>query len=246
MNEQENPKIFRSTKKIKLDLAAAGEIVPTICEQCGEPFDAINSGMGVLPFCDDCQTERIAQYELNEKEGEQAEARTRFNAICPVIFRETRTDFAGYPITKDREVLSWDGRRTGLLLHGETRKSKSRIMWRLIEKLIVEDLRDVLVFKAGQLETEMFEAYRNKNIWAFKCAFQCADVVAIDDFGKEKFTDRFQNFVFTTFNDRFEAGKPIIMTTNHVGNYLSQQFTDEAAGPPFVARLREFCQPIRF
>ena len=223
-----------------------GDVIPSICEQCGEPFDAMVLFGTPFPFCDDCNSQRLKRWEEKQIEEKRKSAKIAFERICPLIYRETRTDHPEFPRRKDEQAQQWQPGPKGLVLFGPTRKGKSRVLWRLIQRLMTEDLLEVLTFRAGQLEGALFEAYRTRNLGDFQERFQSAPVVSIDDFGKEKFTDRFQAFIFQAFNDRFEARKPILLTTNFEGDDLHRRFEDQTQGEPFVARLREFCDAIYF
>ena len=60
------------------------------------------------------------------------------------------------------------------------------------------------------------------------------------------FTERFETFVFGALNERFEDGKPVLLTTNFTGETLATRFVDPEKAVPLMERLREFCLPVCF
>jgi DNA replication protein DnaC len=72
-----------------------------------------------------------------------------------------------------------------------------------------------------------------------------APVVFLDDVGKCRLTERGEAELFGLVENRTANGKPIIATTNFVGDSLANTMRGET-GQPLVRRLREFCDCIAF
>lgn len=91
-------------------------------------------------------------------------------------------------------------------------------------------------FDGSHTEAEVLKAYTD------------ADLLIIDDLGKEQCTDWAISQLFTIVNNRYEDCKPIIITANYAIEELEQAlvpkgFTDDKA-KAIVSRLRETCDPV--
>ena len=72
-----------------------------------------------------------------------------------------------------------------------------------------------------------------------------ADVVLLDDLGKEKLTERCEVELFNLIEERSQHCRPVIVTTNANGQTLEDRFDDDRSGP-FLRRVREFCDSVPF
>ena len=63
--------------------------------------------------------------------------------------------------------------------------------------------------------------------------------------GSEKFTPRCETELFNLIEERSQHLRPLIVTTNTVGDSLEDKLSDDRAGP-FLRRIREFCEPVAF
>ena len=75
-------------------------------------------------------------------------------------------------------------------------------------------------------------------------------VLVMDDLGKERPTEWALEQLFSIINMRYDAAKPIIVTTNYGGNDLVKRLTpkgetDDTTARAIVDRLREMCVVIK-
>ncbi|MEN8716327.1 MAG: ATP-binding protein [Verrucomicrobiales bacterium] len=72
-----------------------------------------------------------------------------------------------------------------------------------------------------------------------------ADLLFIDDLGKEKMTDRVEADLFHVIEQRRRFQKPVFVTVNSDGTALASRMSDDG-GAPIINRLREdVCEFIR-
>ena len=74
--------------------------------------------------------------------------------------------------------------------------------------------------------------------------FQTCDLLILDDFGMERRSDYARKQVFNIINERYQAQKPLIVTTNLSLNELIHP-TDMAENRTY-SRVREMCVPVCF
>lgn len=69
-----------------------------------------------------------------------------------------------------------------------------------------------------------------------------APFIVLDDFGKEKITDRIASDLFALIDDRTSNRRPTLITTNLNGAALEDRLShsDPELAAALVARLREF------
>lgn len=76
---------------------------------------------------------------------------------------------------------------------------------------------------------------------------QC-DLLIIDDLGKEQCTDWSMSILYSIINDRYEAMRPMIITTNFGSRDLIHTLTPKGYGSQkieaIISRLREVCKSI--
>ena len=153
------------------------------------------------------------------------------------------------------QVLNWQYNAkspNGLIIYGESGVGKTRTLTTLLKKLIVRDLIGVAntslkVFYAGELERYIMQSFTKCDNYD-KAISMLSNVglLVIDDFGKEKFTERFEVAVFSIFENRISNLKPTIFTTNFVGEAFQKRFTSTEQFFPFYRRIKEFNNAIYF
>ncbi|MDE1170898.1 MAG: ATP-binding protein [Verrucomicrobium sp.] len=165
--------------------------------------------------------------------------------LCPPAFQET--DRARLRADLVDKVLSWQMGPTGLVLYGDTGGGKTRTLWLLLRRLVVDEAIHVRVLSAFDFSAEASDAYRNGTEKAFVSTLAgSVGVLVIDDLGKAKITARVAEALFEIVDRRTAAGRPLIVTTNDVGERLKERFEDQNAAEPLLRRLREFCAAINF
>jgi len=194
-------------------------------------------------FCPNCrpiiQTERAEQARL--------ERLAEWPRFCPPLYLEH--DSAKYPVASKPKlagVLKWQYGAKGLLLHGESGTGKTRCAWQLIRRLYIEENRRVIPFDAVSFShaiTKHFGPDGDGEKWLEKIIN--VPIVLFDDFGKARLTERGEAEVFGIVEVRMAHCRPMILTTNFVGETLAACFRDDV-GRALVRRLRDCCECIAF
>lgn len=147
---------------------------------------------------------------------------------------------SGYAKNFD-SVLS--SNRNGLFITGECGVGKSHLAFAVANSLIKKGysviamtMIDLLLklkssFKSEiQTEEEILKIYED-----------CV-LLVIDDLGKEKPTEWALQMIYTIVDRRYNAKKPIIVTSNFNASELIKKFGDTSIGKAIVDRLFEICQ----
>lgn len=224
------------------------------CKFCGgkffyEPVEGMPYDL-TPTVCDPCDEN---QRTLAKVEAE-SERRRIFRTLCPPAFLETDPNHKGMPTAqRQAQILNWKYGPKGLVVHGQTRRGKSRLVWLLLKRLIVTDRKTVEPMSAIVFSNSSSWSWMNGPDVAadWRDRLVAADVLFIDDIGKEKLTERASADLFDVFDTRCSNLKPTIFTTNFLGDELPSRFCgdedlrpDQQRGPAFVARMREFCMGV--
>lgn len=216
------------------------------CKNCGTEFNAPDDPVlnRFTPFCPKCATERREADAKTEQARLDRERESRWHSLCPPAYRDTVIEKLPNP-NKATEILSWNYGATGLLLHGKTRKGKSRCAWLLVRKVFEagKSIR-VLDSMAGfQYGAAFANSGREAQEWVdVRC--RCG-LLFFDDVFKVKLTDSFEAAVFAIVDYRLSHQLPILATLNDTGDTLAARMSSDR-GEAFVARLKEMCQVIQF
>lgn len=199
------------------------------CQRCNAERYVPGEGRTGLEICKPCKT---------------SDSEALYLKLCPEEYQDT--DPARLPLAQYEKAMQWKMNPKGLLLTGVTGKGKTRIVWKLIEKLIKENhLRGLQVFSSTGFGHELGKAYKNEVAEEWIESIWKAPLVVFDDLGKSKFTDRVETELFGVIDYRTSHKLPIIATTNDTGQSLSDRMSDNRA-EPLIRRLREFCEVISF
>lgn len=223
----------------------------TICKYCGKPLgeNAIRytNGEG---FCNkDC--EQI--YDNRCQYGTQIADAISNN--IPKLYLDTDINrLKSCVLNSDAmdKILNWKMGRKGLAIIGKTGCGKTRILAMLLKRLISVDLVGIrcslMVYYAGELERAIMGSFANKakSYDELMHNLETCGLLVIDDFGKEKFTERYEVSVFQIFEKRAANLKPTIFTTNYKGETLKARFSDQNNYEPFSRRLNEFFDRVVF
>lgn len=222
-----------------------------VCSECGRTLlsDSIRyiNGQG---FCNKgCE----AAYFNKERYGSTIQ--DTLNAVILPAYAHTDIDRLKdglvNPSVVDR-VLSWRLDKRGLVIIGKTGCGKTRALSLLLRKLITVDLlgirQSLKVFYAGELERTIMSSFNKKAVGYDVLMRHLEDcgLLVIDDFGKERFTERYEVSVFQIFEKRTANLRPTIFTTNYNGETLKARFSDQNNYEPFARRLNEFCDRVVF
>ncbi len=136
--------------------------------------------------------------------------------------------------------------RRSLLLYGLPDGGKSRTLYSALNVLD----REPLVFRPGRLTAEVMDAYGAGKAKAFLDRLTNAPLLVIEDFGKDKISERAQEAIFAVIDDRLHDFRPVLITTNYTGipdkgrvegvKYFEDCFPDPETAAAVLRRLRQF------
>lgn len=213
------------------------------CQECGKEFDAPTIELCghhccFEKFCPTCKPIREEQ-ERDVAAIRQERARLdEFERICPPLYRDT--DPLKLPCNPEvtKLVLGWVYGPKGLVLYGATGRGKTRLAYMLVRRLVL-DGRSVSAFDPLSFAHRVGETFGEYQGERFIREQQRVDVLMLDDLGKAKLTERAEAELFGLVEHRIANLKPLIVTTNFVGDKLSDKLSEDRA-TPLVRRLREF------
>ena len=157
---------------------------------------------------------------------------------CPELFKDT--DPNRLPPVLSALALTWhpEAQKKSLLIHGVTRKGKTRCMWYIRNRLKGAGV-NMKVMSMFELEADMAAAW-GKDRWDKTMhGLMEAEVLGLDDLGKEKMTERMASVLFAIIDQRAQHKRPTVITTNHTGVSLAERFHDKEVGNALLARLKD-------
>ena len=222
------------------------------CLSCGNQFVAsplVWNGRTVFEpsHCHACsdQHERRLKAERHAASAacRKSDQQALWEAICPPLYADT--DPRRIPQAPLAKVMAWECGPRGLVLHGATGKGKTRAAFLLLHRLHFTDRKQVVAFHGNAFSHQCARAFGDQTgeAWIEKLAE--TDILFFDDLGKGRFTERVEAELFGLIELRLANLRPVIVTTNFVGDGLAGKLTDDRGGP-LVRRLREFCEGITF
>jgi DNA replication protein DnaC len=151
--------------------------------------------------------------------------------IEPMVVRVVRS------WVEDMEANVEAGR--GLWLMGDTGTGKTTLAM-LVSKAALQDNRSVAIYSLPKLLARIRRTYDSEpggdSYLAFFERLTSVDLLHIDDLGAEKRSDWVLEQLYALVNERYEAQRSMVVTTN-----LDQQQLEEQIGPRTVSRLIEIC-----
>lgn len=230
-----------------------------ICRFCGGtfPYNPIIGPFAIRAHptvCDPCMTKIEEANETERKiiAASRAEAlarkwEARWLDICPPLYRDT--DMAKLPAeaaAKLPAVMAWKFGPRGLLLHGVTKRGKTRTAYLLLRRLHFADRILISAWDTGDWVNECSKRFRSGDGEEWTERQIRVPLLFLDDIGNEASGERGEGELFRVIKRRGEEMKPIIMTTNKTGINLREKFREEDRGAALVRRLAEFCECIGF
>jgi DNA replication protein DnaC len=127
----------------------------------------------------------------------------------------------------------------GLWLFGDTGTGKTTLAM-LVSKAALEAGRSVAIYSLPKLLARIRRTYDSEpggdSYLSFFERLTSVDLLHIDDLGAEKRSDWVLEQLYALVNERYEAQRSMVVTTN-----LDQQQLEEQIGPRTVSRLIEIC-----
>lgn len=210
------------------------------CPGCG---CALSPGFTI---CVPCKAKNRAREDA-ERESQAkkidnlSKAIAETEAAFPEVIRETdpaklderlRSVVEGYDPTK-RE--SW-------LLFGATRVGKTRTAFCLAQSFARTMGRPAQFYTMRKFEATIDQSFRDKRHGEVLQRIIDHPFLVIDDFGKERLTERLAVDIFAIIDERTSERRPTVITTNLTGDALEAKFAaiEPNLAAALVARLREF------
>ena len=221
------------------------------CRRCDAEFTVTATVVcgSVWPatfYCDKCYDVALAEHHAAEKEGYRLKRQRAWDEdVGCDAFKDT--DPSRLDPAMVAKVMAWTFGKDGLLLHGDSGKTKSRLMYMLAHRVYVDDGIQLAVVRATKAARKVadFNAAPG-SVESYIRLLISVPVLCIDDLGKETQSDRWESALVEILDARGAAHRPCIITTNYVGAELVKRYRDESTGEAVVRRLREFCKPIGF
>ncbi len=229
-----------------IDLPATDTATCTRCKKTFtyEPAMLWGRRLGLPPaICDRCD----AQVEQERRDADAARVqqarRAAWLKVCPPLYRDTDLDRLP-PIRPDvvEKVITWQMGPRGLVLHGPTGTGKTRLVWKLLERLHHHQGIKFRYFGPSDFGHQVKRALWRSPIEGEKWVQGVvnAPLVVFDDLGKSNLSEQEQAELFHVVNTRAEWCRPIIVTGNSTGDTMKGMFSGDR-GEPIIRRLREFC-----
>lgn len=222
------------------------------CETCGSEF-VLDTTLGAamerwVKECPGCADATIKRQDADATERRKSEAAGEvsraWDAICPALFKETEISKLPCPSALE-EVLRWKFGPNGLVLHGPSGKGKSRCAWIVLEREFRAGRRfKVLDSMAGLKYAAKFsDSAEQVEMWVEDLI--AVDLLFMDDIFKNKLTDSFEGVIFTLLDQRIQARRPVIITSNDTGKTLAGRMTEDRS-EPLIRRIREHSTTVLF
>lgn len=234
------------------------EQVPIVCRECGQTFSvslpAGEAGRMVrryLPvICGACAPTveaRVAAAELERERAEQtAKRQTEWEEQVAPLYRETVAD--KLPVESGPAMIAataWNYGPKGLGFCGESRKGKTRVMYGLLHRLLIEHGRRFIAMTTAEFSHKVsrYAAEDVKELDSFLNRLCRVSLLFLDDVGKGRMTDRVEAEMYHVIETRTANLKPILFTSNLAGDSLIASMSADR-GVPIIERLREFCDVV--
>jgi len=241
----------------------------TPCKACGEMITYVPLkllGKDWVPeYCDKCDAkmvhdrnkEIISNDSKNKSDKKSRLVDESWKILCPKKYRTIEeggeTELEKLPKEKLARVLSWtpEQRPRGLVLHGETGRCKTRLIWRLLRKLHERGMK-IVAFDCVSFGHECAQHFRDGTEQRWLKNIMSADVVFFDDLWKLAMTERVDSELFGIIEKLGSECKPYFATTNFTGESLiaeSKKPNSRISYDRAIAlhrRLTDDCLPISF
>lgn len=216
-----------------------------LCKYCGRssteglPPKVVQGLTFATRYCDRCE-EYSERWPAQDKRPE----RRILEWNMPPAYMET--DPNRLHQKQLQEALKWAPGKHGLLLVGVTRAGKTRTMMEVVKRQLTYGRR-VSYWPAVELGKKISDSFNRKGEHAeFMANLKRANILFVDDLGKEKLTPQIEASLFDVIRDRCDWHRPIFVTTNFSGNQLVKRFSARETAIPMVERLREYCHQVAF
>ena len=157
----------------------------------------------------------------------------------PVLFEDTDPERLA-PELRDM-CHNWLPTGKGLLVHGTTRKGKTRTAWYIADRLFKANPKAnrFLFLTMFELEARLVASWGTSTWDKTMQHMVNIPLLFLDDLGKERMTERMASCLFALIDQRTMHKRSTVITTNLTGDTLLERFHDKETGAAFVARLKD-------
>ncbi len=221
------------------------------CTHCWEPVEAEVHFVGTrkLNFqvsCDACEEKRSVADEQERVVAAQKRQQDAFDRICPPLFRQS--DIKRLPEAFVSACANWAHGPRGLGMVGPAGSGKTRCAWTLMRQqhFAGSSVHAITSIQLSAAAANQWHDDRHVKASAETTLSRChsADILLIDDIGKQKFTDRAELELFHILDHRSSHNIPVIWTANADGRQLKSMLSPDRADP-ILRRLTEFADIIK-
>lgn len=222
-------------------------------------IDAADAVMAYFSrFCETCI--------LTIKTAEEEEAKNKANAAAAGVrlkwwkniawggpeskYHDTKRDKLPDPEASEK-VLRWTlNHPKGLMLLGDTGAGKTRTVYLLLLRILLENGVRPVIKKCAKLRHELARAATSDDKDARAKLMKSmidAKILFLDDIGQMSASDSLGEALFDVVEERTQLGRPIIATSQIGGSDLTEKLTnDDNQAVALIRRLAESCYKVTF
>ena len=206
-------------------------------------------------YCERCVWEIRRQEREGRKHETNAKAATRRLEWWAKTWKPDSiyhdTDIDRLPDREATEkVLRWKSSLSkGILLQGESGSGKTRTVYLLLKRLLLEEGIYTTIKKCVLLRHEISRAAKSDDDLARPALMKKlieAPILYLDDLGQMAVTASAEEALLAIVEERTQVGKPIIATSQLTGDRFIQQFVMRERGEAIARRLGDFCYRVNF
>ncbi len=231
---------FDLIKRVIAGEAITYRIGETTCLVCKERFAyrAPEQDRTQPSRCAACEEKAEQEALAQEREQARFQRIERARERVPPLYREN--DVSRFPAVWEK-VQAWTPNDGGFGLVGPTGVCKTRMVY---ERLVSTE-EAWLALTGFRLQLAAQQKWSDPDSKRLIEQARKVPVLFIDDLGKQRFSESGEAEIFDLIEERVSHARPIIFTSNLVGDDLERMMSENVA-VPLLRRLREFCQIIVF
>lgn len=224
----------------------------TVCEWCGKPREPLGMvGLGgafhwISARPCNCEGARaqLAKEEAEDRARKEKGRREAFSR-CGVKRRFMEAQVS-HPAASSYLNAFSENPGVGLYIAGPSRAGKTYTASALAKAFCLYGYKTLLTTSLAMLDSikESFDGDPGRGI----SKFSSADILIIDDLGKENANSWVMTTLFQIVNERYEAMRPTIVTSQYLPEELKRRMSrsgEKESATAIVERLKETCRLLR-
>ena len=220
------------------------------CSECFTPMECrvvevFGRRLNFEVLCEPCAEKKRLECEAEEARLCAERLLKRFESLCPPLYRSS--DPQRIPAAFLREIEAWQVSPRGLGFVAVAGRGKTRAAWMLLRRLHftghrVHGITATQFAKASADQWHDDPAVKAAALSRME-ACRGAEVLLLDDLGKQKFTERAETELFDLLEHRTSHELPIVWTANAGKDELKKMLSPDR-GEPILRRLVEFSKVV--